>query len=414
MKLKVLLCIFLLTIVASLSADAHAQAFSVIHNFATSDGNGIGPSAGVTIRGGLLFGTATNGGGDIHNPGNGTVYQLTRSGSQWSISLLHLFNSSNDGVNPEAKVFFGPDGHLYSTTHSGAQNLSGTVFQLTPPLSICRTVAGCAWKEKIVHQFTSYPDGYAPDAADLAFDAQGNIYGTTHYGGLPFSPGGIVYELQPSGNNWTEKILYSFRRQPDGEGPAGGVIRDKDGNLFGTTRIGGLQNFGTVYELTNVPGTGWVETILYNFQNASDGENPWAGLVMDPSGNLYGATTGGGSAGGGTIFELSPSGSTWNFTVLYSLPGTAGGGPKAALTLDTAGNLYGTAEWDGANRFHGSVFTLTNTGNGWTYTSLHDFTGGADGGNPRCSVTIDRDGTLYGTTPAGGSDNDGVVWMIKP
>ncbi len=148
-----------------------------------------------------------------------------------------------------------------------------------------------------------------------------------------------------------------------------------------------------------------------------DGYGPSAGLVADSFGNLYGATTyGGNDPYGGTIFELSPSGDTWTFNVLYSFSG--GGGPSASLTMDTAGNLYGTTVGDGAYR-GGNVFKLTNTANGWVYTSLHDFMGGLDGSNPQSQVAIDTDGTLYGTTYYGGGGNCGylgcgVVWMIKP
>jgi uncharacterized repeat protein (TIGR03803 family) len=313
---------------------------------------------------------------------------------------------------------FGPDGHLYGTTYSGGINNGGTVFQLTPPLSLCKT-ANCStgsWTQKVLHKFGDAFDGFDPESADIAFDPQGNIYGTTLYGG---STAGVVYELQRSGNTWTENILYSFLGQPDGQIPAGGVIRGNNGNLFGTTVLGGQNNFGSVFEVTNVPGVGWVESILYSFQNAGDGQQPSAGLVMDQSGNLYGATPMGGSgAGGGVIFELSPSGNTWNYQVIYTLPKFACG-PQASLSIDTSGSLYGTTYCDGAHS-DGNVFKLTHTGNGWQYLSLYDFTGGADGWRPVSSVAIDTDGTLYGTTQWGGNmscnpgQGCGVVWMIEP
>ena len=226
----------------------------------------------------------------------------------------------------------------------------------------------------------------------------------------------MVYELQHSGNTWNESILYTFQGQPDGAIPGGGVIRDKNGNLFGTTVIGGQYNNGSVWELTNVPGVGWVESILYSFQNNGDGERPWAGLVMDQAGNLYGAASGSGGLGSGTIFELSPSGNTWTFKVIHS--GVCS--PGKTLALDTAGSLYGTTPCGGAHE-KGNVFKLTNTGNGWQYTSLYEFTGGADGGDPQGGVAVGTDGTLYGTASIGGSfagicqgQGCGVVWQIKP
>ncbi len=134
---------------------------------------------------------------------------------------------------------------------------------------------------------------------------------------------------------------------------------------------------------------------------------------MDSFGNLYGATSDSGVSGGGTVFELSALGDTWTYKLLYSFSGSSGCGPFATLTMDAAGNLYGTTRCDGVNHF-GSVFKLTNTGNGWIYHSLYDFTGRVDGGNPTGKVTIDTDGNLYGTATNGGSLDYGVVWMIKP
>jgi uncharacterized repeat protein (TIGR03803 family) len=272
-----------------------------------------------------------------------------------------------------------------------------------------------------LHDFGSGTDGQGPGLGDLIWDQQGNIYGTTAGGGTTGE--GTVYEMTPSGNGYTESVLYNFSG-PDGEGPWDGLVFDNKGNLFGTTIYGGLYNncnadninCGTVFELTYVVGVGWTEHVLYDFQDASDGAYPVGGLIFDSAGNLYGTTTTGGSGGGGTVFELSPSGNTWTFKLLYSFSGQ---GPWAALTLDGAGNLYGTAYAAGIYN-NGSVFKLSNTQNGLVYTSLHDFTGGTDGGNPSGNVSIDTDGTFYGTTLAGGDLNRcegygcGVVWMIKP
>jgi uncharacterized repeat protein (TIGR03803 family) len=196
---------------------------------------------------------------------------------------------------------------------------------------------------------------------------------------------------------------------------------DGNGNLFGTTAEGGLYGYGTVFELTYVNGVGWAEAVLYNFQNLADGEFPLAALISDSTGNLYGSAGDGGNEGGGTVFELSPVGDTWMFTLLYSFTGQQGlyCGPQAALTFDASGNLYGTTGCDGANSL-GNIYKLTNSQSGWVYASLHDFTGGADGRGSAGNVTIDTDGTLYGTAGGGGDltcappTGCGVVWMIKP
>jgi hypothetical protein len=386
---------------------AQAQTFSVIHSFGGAM-DGVGPWAGVTLRGGVLYGT-TLGGGIYCYMGHhcGTVYQVTHSGSEWVEHPIFLFPSSgSDGIFPSARVVFGPDGHLYGTTSVAGNLGDGTVFDLIVPLSICKTVA-CFWTLNVLHTFTDYPDGAYPGYGDLVWDQQGNIYGTTTMGGEGL---GAVYQLKPAGNGWTETIIYSFMGIPDGYYPYSGLVVDSNGNLFGTTYYGGVYGYGTVYKLTYVPQAGWKETTLYSFTGGSEGGYPYAGLTLDSSGNLYGATREGPQ--GSAVFELSPSGNTWTFKVLCNIPGSAGqDGPYASLSMDALGNLYGTTFTAGAYQL-GNIFKLTNTENGWAYTSLHDFTGGADGAYPISNVTIDTDGTLYGTASAGGQG--GVVWMIKP
>ncbi len=412
MKLKTLACLSLITLVASIGPAAQAQTFSTIYAF--SGNSGIWPQAGVTLRAGVLYGTTVD---TEFSTGTGTVYQLSRVGSNWTHTVISFFSGiPYGGEGPYARVVFGPDNHLYGTTLNAGPHIDGNVFALTPQVSICRT-ANCFWTETVLHQFAGSPDGQAP-SGDLIWDSTGNIYGTTMWGGA--SGLGTIFQITKSGNNWTETPIYSFTG-PDGSGPIGGVIFDSNGNLFGTTAEGGLYGFGTIFELTYSIDSGWTETVLYNFQNLSDGEFPVAGLTPDGSGNLYGSASDGGTGGGGTVFELSPAGDTWTFTLLYSFTGQQGrySGPRANLTFDTSGNLYGTTLFDGANSL-GNIFKLANSQNGWVYASLYDFTGGADGASPVSNVTIDTDGTLYGTAGAGGDltcappTGCGVVWMIKP
>ena len=401
MNLKTLVCLCLIAFVALLSPAAYAQTYSVIYTFMNGT-DGAFPAAGLTLRGGVLYGTAST---SLESAGNGTVFQLKRVGSQWIETTISSFPAG--GYRPSTRVQFGPDGHLYGTTMQGGAADGGTIFRLVPPLSICKT-ANCMWTENVLHSFIGPPDGFLPEGGDMAFDQQGNIYGTTGEGGNGYLQG-VVWKLTSS---YTESIIHTFSG-PDGDNPYGGLIIDSKGNLFGTTKIGGASNFGTVYELTYDQQLGWVETVLYSFQNGSDGQQPFGGLTTDASGNLYGATIGGGSGGGGTVYELSPSGNGWSFTVLYSLAGTFPCGPAAALAIDATGHLYGTTQCDGANGL-GNVFKLTNTGHGWTYTSLHDFAGTTDGQWPRSNVTIDANGNLYGTTGGDGFTYKGNVWMIKP
>ena len=226
---------------------------------------------------------------------------------------------------------------------------------------------------------------------------------------------GTVFEMMPSGNGWITVPIYSFSG-PDGSHPYAGVVIDSSGNLFGTTSRGGPNDLGIVFELKNVPGVGWQETVLYNFQNADDGALPFGGLIFDNLGNLYGTAIYGGSAHGGTVFELSPSGSTWTFHLLYSLTGPcdAGCGSQASLNFDAAGNLYGTTTCDGSHG-GGTVFKLAKAGNGWAYTELHSFDPVPDGQGPICrKLRSIPTAAIYGTTEAGGPNSKGTLWMIKP
>jgi uncharacterized repeat protein (TIGR03803 family) len=399
MKSKTLFYLILLTFFAALIPTVHAQTFSVLHTFTGGVDGGI-PYAGVTIRGNALYGTTTG----LGNNSCGTVYQLTHSGSNWLFSTVVTLPHD---CNPWAGVVFGPDGQLYGTSFGGGTNNQGTVFRLAPQFGPCKDAA-CYWTVNDLHDFGSGNDGQNPVLGDLIWDQQGNMYGTTEWGGT--SGVGTVYELTPSGNGYTESVLYSFSG-PDGASPWAGLVFDKKGNLFGTTPVGGSNNFGTVFELTYVPGVGWTERVLYSFQNTGDGEWPIGGVVFDSSGNLYGTTL------NGTVFELSPSGDTWTFKLIYTFSGS--GDSYATLSMDGAGNLYGTTS-SGGIYGQGNVFKLSNTENGWGYTSLHDFTGGADGAFTTSNVAIDSDGTFYGIAFEGGDLNRcdgsgcGVVWMIKP
>jgi uncharacterized repeat protein (TIGR03803 family) len=229
-------------------------------------------------------------------------------------------------------------------------------------------------------------NGSAPTAA-LVQDAAGSLYGTTSAGGYGF---GVVFKLDTAHN---ETVLHAFTG-PDGATPYGALILDSFGNIYGTTSSGGDAGLGTVFKIDSKG----VETVLYSFTGAPDGANPYAGLVMDNSGALYGTTENGGAFGSGTVFEIDPGGVA---TVLHSFAGgpTDGAGPKARLVLDAGDNLYGTTFAGGLGGY-GTVFKLDAT---YTETILYNFTGGSDGGNPFAGVTQDANGALYGTTEVGGS-----------
>jgi len=399
----VLAIAFLLTFVATPAAQA--QTFKVIHNF-TGGQDGGNPYAGLAIdKPGNLYGTAYKYGAHSY----GTVYQLKQKNGNWTVNPLYSFGGS-DGAYPRARLVFGKNGTLYGTTY-GSVGGYGVVFNLRPSASACKT-ALCPWTETVLHTFSAGADGAYPGYGNLIFDQNGNIYDTTVQGG--HSNAGTVYELAPSGGGWTESVLYSFGGGSDGYYWYGSVAFDNDGNLYGTTYQGGLHNDGTIFQLVPSMG-GWTENILYSFQNGTDGALPVAGVILDQLGNLYGTTYYGGTGGAGTAFELTPEGNgNWTFTTLYSFIGSHDCGPFDNLVPDGAGNLYGITYCGGANNL-GSVFKLTPTSQPpWTYTSLHDFTGGNDGKNPYGTVVFDANGNLYGTASAGGSAGIGVVWEITP
>ncbi len=394
-----------LLMVALASVTARAQTFQILHNF-TGGSDGDYPIAGLAIdSAGNLYGTTEK--------SSGTVYKLAHKNSGWVLSELFNFNVS-DGNEPFGRPIIGPDGTFYSTTGFGGSRGNGVVFRLrpsaSPPVS-----AYAPWVQTELYSFTGGSDGGVPGFGSLTFDAAGSIYGTTASGGLQDCNGfcGVVYKLTPSNGSWTESVLYAFTGLPDGNGPQSGVVLDQNGNIYGTTFSGGsLFNDGAVYELSP-SGSGWTETILYAFQGGTDGRDPNGGLVRDSAGNLYGATRDGGAAHGGTVFELSPSDGSWTYKLLYSIPGSYGGGPYDSLLLDAAGNLYGVAAGGGVNGV-GVVFKLTPNSDGtWTYSSLHDFDG-SDGELPYGGLAVDRAGNFYGTASEGGTYGNGVVYEITP
>jgi uncharacterized repeat protein (TIGR03803 family) len=307
---------------------AEAQTFSVIHAF-TGGGDGRYPYAGLTLNGGILYGTASEGGGvigrlcDPQTHGCGVVFQMKQHGGGWVLTPLYPFTGFNDGDRPQAPVVFGPGGQLYGSTiyggNIGVQDCEfggcGVIFTLHPTATACHS-AICDWIENPIYQFASLTDGFQP-MDSLTFDQAGNVYGTTAYGGsltCAFGePGcGTVFQLTRSGSTWTKTAVHNFTGGSDGAAPSGGVIIDRFGNLYGTAQAYGPNDHGVVFELSP-SGSGWTYTVIYSFQDTNDGGGPHGGLVMDAAGNLYGTTSDGGAGGGGTVFELSPSGEGWTF-----------------------------------------------------------------------------------------------------
>ena len=374
-----------------LSPSSQAQTFKVVHNF-TNGSDGGYPLSGLTMDSkGDFYGT-TNSGGTY---GHGLVFRMNASGL---VTPLYSFTGGKDGAAPVGGLIVDATGALYGTTTGGGTYNNGAIFKVMGKTEI------------VLYSFAGGKDGANPEAG-LAFDAAGNLYGTTSAGGA--SGNGTVFRLNTpatKGARWTKTILYSFGTGTDGAAPVAGVSLDAAGNVYGTTSLGGDAGNGTVFELTK--GTAWKETILHYFQNADDGATPYGGLISDAGGNFYGAATQGGAGGGGTIFELTPSGTNWNFSVLYGLPGWGISGSFRDLMFDTAGNLYGTTHCDG-NYTAGTVWELIPSAGSWTYNQLYDFTGNADGLYSFSNLVLSQ-GKLYGTTKQGGKYGYGVVFEVAP
>ena len=215
-----------------------------------------------------------------------------------------------------------------------------------------------------------------------------------------------------------QQNVYSFAAGNDGGFPRGGVIADAKGNLYGTTSSNGAGHSGVVYELVHQPDGSYSQTTLYAFTGGDDGGNPQAGLLRDAKGHLFGTTYAGGASGQGVVFELIPpkkGSDTWTQKVLWTFSGGADGGqPTCSLINDNVGNLYGTTDWGGTGVV-GTVFKLSPPAAGqkaWTQTVLYNFTGNADGGEPYGRMLLGADGNLYGTTAGFGEFDYGNVFKL--
>jgi len=325
--------------------------------------------------------------------------------------VLHAFNG-RDGVHAVGSLIFDLAGNLYGTTLDGGDDRCecGTVFQLSP------TVNG-KWTRTVLHRFTG-KDGANPFAG-LISDSAGNLYGTTWLGGRAASPCdsncGVVFKLSPGAKGeWTEAILHEFNDK-DGAAPYAGVIFDSAGNLYGTTSAGGNAGMGTVFRLSSGPNGRWTETVLHSF-NGQDGANPYAGVTFDASGNLYG-TTFSTTTGMSTVFRLTPGpNGKWTHTVLHTFDGEDGAQAYAGVSVDGQGSLYGATATGGAYGW-GVIFKLSPQSNGeWIESILHEFNG-KDGAEPYAGPILDAAGNLYGTTFQGGNSKScgcGTVFKLSP
>ena len=391
-------------LVAAPPARATGYATTVLYSFGVTPGDGAGPSPLIMDSNGNLYGASTYGGPSD----SGAVFELVKSSGTYTEKLLYSFTGGADGRNPSGGLLIDTAGNLYGTTQFGGASGLGTVFELVN--------SSGTYTETVLHSFAG-PDGQVPNGG-LVRDAAGNLYGTTYNPSFQTFDNGAVFELVNSSGTYTEKVLYSFTGG-ENAGPQGPLVIDASGNLYGTalnTLFSGSN--GIVFELVNSSGT-YTETVLHSFTNAPDGAQPNGGLVIDAAGNLYGTTQNGGvyvaSGGNGTVFELVNSSGTYTETVLHSFANTLtdGGGPYAGLVSDAAGNLYGTT-LRGGNQLEGTVFELLKSSGAYSIKLLHSFFFycDSDGEAPESPLLMDASGNLYGTTTSGGLAGHGTLFEL--
>jgi uncharacterized repeat protein (TIGR03803 family) len=404
------------------SSKALALPITALYSFCsqTNCTDGSKPNAALLMdSSGNLYGSAYAGG---TNRNGGVIFELTPAGNgRWRYHLVHTFCTENycpDAGSPIAPLIIDAAGNLYGTTSGGYSGQPGVVFELIPNRAHTR------WKFKVLYEFgQDTSDGkhpgwgaltYAGASSGAVYDGSSPLFGVTNGGG---SNGyGTAFELtRTSRGGWRETVLHNFCLQPcaDGQIPEGGLTLDGKGNLYGTTVVGGVNNGGTVFELTP-DGTGkWNETVLYSFcsqTDCADGADPYATLIMDAAGSLFGtAAYGGANNQNGVVFKLTPNGPQYQYSIVYSFCGQAncadGARPVGGLLMNAKGTLFGTALLGGIG--NGTAFAIDSG-----FQVLHSFRV-KQGAVPASGLIFDGAGNLLGTATEGGANNYGAVFELK-
>ncbi|HSC18790.1 MAG TPA: choice-of-anchor tandem repeat GloVer-containing protein [Rhizomicrobium sp.] len=339
---------------------------------------------------GALYGTADN------LDGSGAIFRLKQKNGLWSNKTLFDFGGSR-GAHPwSGPLIDRSSGILYGTTTYGGTGY-GTVYDLAP--------AGRGWSEEVLHNFSG-SDGSGPVGVLLKDKATGNLYGTTNYGATGNC--GTAFQLVQVNGNWNFGTIYNFHGGSDACNPQTQLKPSaKAGTLIGAT-------YGQVFQLKERQGA-WSDSIIYTLTYGTDGGNVWD-LDASSDGAIYGVTNFYGQYGYGTVFKLTPNlKNKYTFSVIYSFRGGNDGAYGTGINFDAAsGNLYGATSGGGTGS-QGTVFRLVPGGNGWTETVLHSFVSGSDGAYPYSRPIVDRTtGALYGTTTRGGTNDGGTVYMVQP
>jgi uncharacterized repeat protein (TIGR03803 family) len=390
---------FALALLLLPARPAQAQTYAVVHSFAGAPVDGSDPLGGLALGSdGNFYGTTAHGG--FHN--QGTIFKLTQAGVE---TVLYSFTGITDGGVPQGGLFRDPQGNLFGTASQGgnASCACGVVFELTTANTL-----------SVIYNFQAGTDGSTP--TDRLISINGELYGTTQFGGTGCSSTGGCGTIFKVTENGHETVIYRFTGDSDGFGPQG-LIRDPDANLFGVT-IAGNDNFGTAFELS---ASGQF-SILHTFTGGSDGASPSGRLLRDTNGNLRGATQGGGdpTCFCGVIFFINPAG---DFRVLKTFFSRPNGAEPITGPLDVSAILYGVTGFGGDMNCQGQaggcgvLFQIGKTG---TYSVLHRFTGDGDGQVPTSQLILGSGGNIYGETAGGGTGTNcgsigcGTIFRYKP
>jgi uncharacterized repeat protein (TIGR03803 family) len=419
-KLMVLVVPFI--VVFAISASASGPSEKTIYNFQWGN-DGASPSGNlVADSAGNLYGTTGAGGGatacgngGTQVEGCGTIFELSppaQSGGTWTETVLYRFQGGSDGSFPNSGLVLDSAGNLYGiATGNSTICVCDVIFKLSPQ-------SGGTWTQSVLYT-TNYPTNYEP-IGTLALDSAGNLYGVTS----PTNNCGTVFRLSPpagGGTPWTETLIYQFpstRNAYDVCGPIGALVLDKSGNVYGATQgvVGGATT-GSVYRLKPpaITGQPWTISVLHDFTGGADGYQPEAGVIFHNGMNLYGTTFFGGANSAGTVFQLSPpsAGHTgWTKTTIFDFDASTSGQGPYGIVFDNAGNIYGATRF-AVSGGGGEIFKLSppsTQGGAWTETTLYSF---------GCScyptgVIRDKGIALYGLSGGGGTVNEGTAFAIIP
>ncbi|MEO7724227.1 MAG: choice-of-anchor tandem repeat GloVer-containing protein [Chthoniobacterales bacterium] len=395
----------LLSAALLLANGAKGATETVIYSFAGDDDGEYTDTDLVVDAAGNLYGTSVLGG----EFGGGTVWQLSPVGDGWVHTVLYSFTGGADGGEPYKGVTLDKAGNLYGTAVTGGSGTCeggcGVTYQLTK--------SGDNWTQTVIHAFTGKNDGSGPGSR-VTVDKRGHVYGMTPTGGA-FGLGTIYVLRPKANGGWALRVIHTFTGGDDGSSGSAGKMLLRGGKIYGAATTGGANGAGTVFALTPTATGEWDFKTLYAFQGAPDGVFPYGALLFDGAGNIYGTTYYGGTDGLGAVYRLSPNDSgEWEETVLYSFqPGNDGNSSISNLVADAAGNLYGTTSEGGLGS--GTIFKLAPRPDGsWSESVVHSFAGSPDGAFPYAGMVEDGTGNFFGATVHGGDDGEGAIYKFVP